>query len=121
MSQEALDQMLEGERRRCQDNYITLDRFLVDPSNPDVDGMRNKIRERSWDVVAIGYGVRASQAWTGVFELMVNMAAQEGKSVPKFAFNLMPNQVLEAVMRVSSDMAVTEQVEIKADQAKVDT
>ena len=113
--------MIKGESQRCATAGYDLDHFLLDPTNPDIASLKDKLRQQSWDVVSIGFGVRGSHGWTGLFETMVNTVVEEAKPVPKFAFNLMPNQVVEAVQRVLSADGSAGATEVKAGQYIVET
>ena len=113
--------MLQAEQQRCNTSGYDMDFFLLDPTNPNIASLQDKLHQQRWDVVSIGFGVRGSQGWTGLFETLVNSVVEEAKPVPKFAFNLMPNQVVEAVERVLSADGCVDAIRVMEGQYAVKT
>lgn len=63
--------------------------------------IRAKLRERQWDGVMLGFGIRGPSdlATTALFETAVNLCAQEMKPTPRFAFNSSPMTTVQAIVR----------------------
>lgn len=63
------------------------------------DVIREKARERQWDGVMLGFGIRGDPAMTELFEVAVNTCVQEMRPAPRFAFNVTPTTAVQAIVR----------------------
>lgn len=61
--------------------------------------IRDKVRERQWDGVMLGFGIRGNPAVTELFEVAVNICVHEMRPAPRFAFNVTPTTAVEAIVR----------------------
>lgn len=61
--------------------------------------LSEKLKEREYAAVTIGFGVRGKKELTGLFEKMVNLCIVEGKGA-KLGFAITPNDIVDAAGRV---------------------
>lgn len=89
-------------------NNIVLTPYFVDQSlGSAVEELREKVladvrpllRERTWDGVAVGNGVRGNPALTLLFEGVINCVLEEVRPAPRMTFPVHPGEMGRVVRR----------------------
>lgn len=75
--------------------------YAVDITDGDhMETFRGFLKERTWDGVMIGWGIRGALEHTELFEKLVNGVLAYVKPTPKFVFSLKPDGFIDAIQRV---------------------
>lgn len=103
---------IERDTAKLSEIGIFLEAFYVnlegrDFKNTDVSDLyagivadaRVKLKEKQWDAVSIGNGVRGVTELTPLFEVLANAVVEEVKPLPKMLFALAPDGASERVRK----------------------
>jgi len=73
---------------------------LEQPQQQILDELARRLQQRTWDGVALGFGIRGDRDATPLFEKAVNMAVAGVRPTPRLAFPVLPDKIVEAFERV---------------------
>ncbi|KAI9667948.1 MAG: hypothetical protein M1821_000768 [Bathelium mastoideum] len=90
-------QLLESERKVHEAGYDA--KFVYVRPDIGVGPLKQALKEKEWDTVMLGAGVRLNPSMTEFWEEMVN-AVHLGAPGKPLCFNSSPADILEAVQRI---------------------
>lgn len=97
--------VLEKQKAQAEAQGFDLTIWLVDAVNEPPEKVladfKQKLEEKQYAAVSIGFGVRGNRDITPVFEKMVNLCIEMQPGV-KMAFANLPDDVVDACQRVLS-------------------
>ena len=64
------------------------------------DVFRSILKDQHWDGFAVGYGVRGNVDLTDLYEKIVNMCIEETGGATKFSFQVLPEAIVDGIVRV---------------------
>ncbi|KAF3922150.1 hypothetical protein ABW21_db0201509 [Orbilia brochopaga] len=79
------------------------DTILFEFEPHDLPLFQEKLKERKWDAVIIGFGVRGQPPLTTHFEAVVNMVREHDAGI-KLGFNTIPSDTVQAAKRLFPDV-----------------
>lgn len=97
------DKDVEDEMQRADKMGLDIVMHLVDTDSTTYMNEFRQVLQRvkQPDTVVIGFGIRGDAELTPIFEQLVNAVVREVQPVPKLAFALRPDRIVEAIERVS--------------------
>ncbi|KAK6359515.1 hypothetical protein TWF696_000671 [Orbilia brochopaga] len=101
IDRDALDRSLQQTVRDCISAGFDTVLCVFDPQ--ELELFENKLKERKWDAVITGFGVRGQPGLTAHFEKVVNLVREHDASI-KLGFNSYPSDTVDAARRLFPDV-----------------
>lgn len=109
--EEALIEMIEGDIANGPQHGLDIQYCLTHAADPEYAAIVAKLYAQSWDIVAVGAGVRYPKERAALFEWLVNAAVRFVKPTPVLVFNTSPDGVVEGCLRVRPEVDRLEALE----------